>query len=507
MALGTDVEYLFSMTSTPPVPKALRAVLYLRISEDRAGEALGVERQGQRCQELCDRRGWVVVDTIDENNRSASKGRRPGFVRLLEMITNRVMDVVVVYAVDRLLRQMIEVEEIITACEANNVKLVTVAGEMDLSTVDGRQNARLLAVVARAEIERKSMRQADGFRQAAKAGKPSGGIRAFGYTKDGLHLLPEEAPVLAELYQRFNVGATLGELCRMLNERGVTTTRGNAWQTHSLRNTLLNPRNAGLRGVRWLEYDTEGRPVLNGFGQHKRRQWHEIIGPAVWSGVVDEAAWRAASETLKDPVRRKHYRGCSRKHLLSGIAVCAVEGCGRTLKMKANNDARNLFCPALTHVCRKAEPMEQFVEDVILERLRQQDAIDLVQPRGQGFDLVGLRDESAAIRERLRELARAEVLGNRTRDEVDAAREVAAERLAEIDQAVTDAGRVDVVARFVGVDRDPREVWEDERTTLAIKQALITALAVVRIGSGRQGRPPKYARDMPPPRVYVDWLR
>jgi len=275
----------------------------------------------------------------------------------------------------------------------------------------------------------------------------------------------------------------------------------------TLRLLLLNPRYCALRGVRFLARDEDGRPVLNAQGQQRRSQFHEIVGSAVWPAIVDESAWRAASDRLKDADRRKNYRGSTRKYLLSGVVFCAAEGCGRKLKTKINNQSRAFFCPALNHVCRKAEPVEQFVEDVIIERLRRPDALDLVQERRPGVDLRALRDESAAIRQRLRDLARAEVLGHRSADEVQAARDAVAERLAEIDRAVADAGRVDVVAAFVGTERDPADVWHDPRTTLAMKQALINALAVIKLGSGRNGRPAKYTQDEPPPRVFVDWLR
>ncbi|RDI19677.1 recombinase family protein [Lentzea flaviverrucosa] len=487
--------------------KTLRACLYLRISQDSTGEGLGVERQEAECRALCERRNWAVADVITENNRSATKGRRPGFDRLLELIASHEIDVIVIWAIDRLTRQIIEMEEIINACEMHGVKLATVCGDLDLSTVDGRQNARILASVARAEIERKSQRAASKFQQSAEAGKPSGGVRAFGYTKDGLHLEPEEAALVAEAYDRFNSGATLGEICRLFNERNASTARGNTWKTSSMRALLLNPRNAALRGVRWLARDEDGRPVLNEHGQQQRSQFHEIVGKAVWPAAVDEAVWRAAVSKLKDPVRRKHYKGCTRKHLLSGIAVCAVDGCGLVLRNKTNNKSRNLFCPALTHVCRRADAVEDFVEAVILERLRQPDAIDLVQVRAQGVDLAALRDEGAAMRERLRDMARLEALGQRTRDEVEAARDAVNERLGEIDRIVTDAGRADIVARFVGTGRDPVEVWEDPGTTLAMRQALITTLATIRVGSGRNGRPPKYSADEPPPRVFVDFRK
>ncbi len=480
-------------------------MLYLRISEDRTGEALGVERQEEALRELCDERAWQVSEVISDNDRSATRGWRPGFARLLDLIEARAMDLVLVWVVDRLVRQPVELETLIDACGRHGVRIITVGGELDLSTDSGRLVARILTSVARAEIERKSARQAAAFLQAAKAGKPSGGPRAFGYTADGRDLVPDEAEVLKEVYALFNADATLGEVCRLLNARGVLTPRGNAWTTGSLREVLLNPRNCALRGVKWLEVDAEGRPVLDERGRQRRQRFHSIIGPATWPAAVDESVWRTASERLRDENRRKHYKGNRRKYLLSSVAVCAIEGCGQPLRNKTNNRARALHCPELRHVCRKAEPVERFVEDVILERLRRPDAIDLVQARPQGVDLAALRDEATAMRERLREMARAEALGRRTRDEVEAAREAVLERLDEIDRMVTEAGRVDVVAAFVGTGRDPAEVWNDPRTTLAMKQAVIRALAVIRVGSGRNGRPPKYSVDAPPPRVFVDW--
>ena len=57
----------------------MRTCLYLRISTDKSGDGLGIERQREDCRKLAEQRGWTVVQEIVENNTSATSGPRPGF--------------------------------------------------------------------------------------------------------------------------------------------------------------------------------------------------------------------------------------------------------------------------------------------------------------------------------------------------------------------------------------------------------------------------------------------
>ena len=60
------------------------AGLYLRLSQDREGTALGVTRQEQDARRLAESRGWTVADVYADNDRSAYNGRtRPEYRRML----------------------------------------------------------------------------------------------------------------------------------------------------------------------------------------------------------------------------------------------------------------------------------------------------------------------------------------------------------------------------------------------------------------------------------------
>src|SRR5262245_34104392 len=65
----------------------VKATAYVRQSQDRNGEGLGIARQTEDCHTLIDQRGWKLARTLVDNDRSAA-GRmvRPGFETLLQEI-------------------------------------------------------------------------------------------------------------------------------------------------------------------------------------------------------------------------------------------------------------------------------------------------------------------------------------------------------------------------------------------------------------------------------------
>ena len=161
------------------------------------------------------RRPWWSVDAIlIDNDTSASSGkRRPGYERVLQLIEQQAVDVVVAWHVDRLTRRLADLEELITRCEASQVKVATVTGDVDLSTDQGGLVGRILASVARGEVERKSARQKRATLQAAELGKPPA-PRAFGFV--GADQVPAEADAMAELYGLVLAGLTVNGATRWL---------------------------------------------------------------------------------------------------------------------------------------------------------------------------------------------------------------------------------------------------------------------------------------------------
>ncbi|WP_298712802.1 recombinase family protein [uncultured Micrococcus sp.] len=344
--------------------------IYARISRDDEGMALGVARQLEDCRREAERRGWPILREYVDNDVSASNGRlRPEYAALLDDIARRDLDALVVWDVDRLTRTPAELETFIDLSDRHHVALASIGGDVDLSTPQGRLTARIKGSVARHEVEQQSRRLRRKFQASAAQGVPHGRT-PFGYRRErqrdpetGAEVVlnvvyPPEAALIRDWYARVIAGESLRSIARDMNERGVTTTRGNKWSGAVLGHTMR-------------------RPVMCGLRVHKG----EIVGPGNWEPIVDRDTWERAVAVLSDPSRRPG-RGPMPRYLGSGIYRCGK--CGG--KMRPIVQAKEApiprapayGCESCHKLTRKLEAVDEVVEAVIIARLEREDtALDL----------------------------------------------------------------------------------------------------------------------------------
>src|SRR5690606_41376165 len=103
--------------------------------------------------------------------------------------------------------------------------VATATGDIDLTTDVGRMVARILAAVARAEVERKAARQKLANEQARAQGfRWKGGPRPFGYDDDG-KIIPAEAEAIRWGAQQIIEGATIQSVADAWSDRGLFSVR------------------------------------------------------------------------------------------------------------------------------------------------------------------------------------------------------------------------------------------------------------------------------------------
>ena len=90
------------------------ALLYYRISSDRDGDELGVQRQQQSLREYASQREWVIGREFTDNDQSAYRGRRrEGYEALLQAVEAGEGDVILCTEVSRLTRHPLELEGLV----------------------------------------------------------------------------------------------------------------------------------------------------------------------------------------------------------------------------------------------------------------------------------------------------------------------------------------------------------------------------------------------------------
>ncbi|MGY1719274.1 recombinase family protein [Blastococcus sp. SYSU DS0552] len=430
-----------------------RAVIYTRVSRDDTGEGKSNARQREDCEKLADLRRWKVVAVEEDVSISAyGKKKRPAWERVLNMVETGEVDVVVAWHFDRMTRNMVELEELIVLADNHDVGVATVSGDIDLTTDMGRMVARILAAVARGEVERKGARQRRANKQRAAEGKPwQSGWRAFGFEKDGT-LVPEEAELIRESAERVLDGEPLRAIVRHWKDLGITTPRSSkgvdGWTHNGVRKILLNPRNAGLA-------------TYHG----------EVIGKGTWEPIISEETHTLLVAKLTNPARltrtKAPSRGRAAENLLTGIARCAT--CGETVNAGSGHKGRPIYQCASYHVSTPREEADNMVVNAF--------AITVATIRPGGLMPIPDADtptelwqEAERLRARLTSLSDSFARGGITIEQLETATASLNAQLSEVEQGIAESDaaprppyelRSESVHRFLDLSMDrKRQVLE-----------------------------------------------
>ena len=153
-----------------------RVALYLRVSTTDQQ----TENQRRELLEVAERAGWDVVGVFADEGISGAKGRdkRPQFDAVLKLVTQRKVDMVAAWSVDRLGRSLQHLVETLGELKAAGADLYLHKQALDTSTPAGRAMFGMLGVFA--EFEREIIRERvhAGIATARAKGKTLGRPRA-----------------------------------------------------------------------------------------------------------------------------------------------------------------------------------------------------------------------------------------------------------------------------------------------------------------------------------------
>ncbi|GGE86569.1 recombinase family protein [Mycetocola zhadangensis] len=216
------------------------AAIYARQSEDVSE---GIDRQVARCRALATARGYDVIEPFEDNDTSAFKdrGEATAWGRMLRALRSGLADVVIAVDLDRLLRSPRDLGTLIET----GARLLTVDGEIDLTTADGEFRASMLASLARFEVRRKSERQLRANEHRADGGRPTPGRRRYGYETDGVTLRESEAVHVRRMFEHVAGGGSIRSMALTLREEGVDPAPGKQWGPGRVRYILTNPSYGG----------------------------------------------------------------------------------------------------------------------------------------------------------------------------------------------------------------------------------------------------------------------
>jgi DNA invertase Pin-like site-specific DNA recombinase len=294
--------------------KKFRCAIYTRKSSEEGLEQDFNSLHAQR--ESCDayiksqrHEGWTPLPSLyDDGGYSGGSTERPALKRLLADIQSHLIDVVVVYKVDRLTRSLADFAKIVEIFDAAGVSFVSVTQQFNTTTSMGRLTLNVLLSFAQFEREVTGERIRDKIAASKQKGMWMGGWVPIGYDRKDRTLTINETEALTvrtifDLFLKLkNVQRVQTELMRLkLTTKPYATPRGRAV--------------GGLSFARGHIYKILSNPLYIGEIEHRGARY-----PGQHPPLIDSATWDAVQAQLAANHHANRTRtNAKSKSLLAGL--------------------------------------------------------------------------------------------------------------------------------------------------------------------------------------------
>ncbi len=219
-----------SPLSAVPRPK-LRCAVYMRKSSEEGLEQSFNSLHAQR--DACEafiasqvHEGWrLVPEAYDDGGLSGGSMERPALQRLLQDVRDGLVDIVVVYKVDRLTRSLADFAKLTELFDAHGASFVSVTQAFNTSTSMGRLTLNVLLSFAQFEREVAGERIRDKIALSKRRGMWMGGLPPLGY--DGIQgkliINCVEADTVRLIFRRYVEVGSIAQLKDSLDADGIVS--------------------------------------------------------------------------------------------------------------------------------------------------------------------------------------------------------------------------------------------------------------------------------------------
>jgi site-specific DNA recombinase len=242
---------------------------------------------------------------------------RPALQHLLADINEGLVDVVVVYKVDRLTRSLTDFARMVEVFDARGVSFVAVTQQFNTTTSMGRLTLNVLLSFAQFEREVTGERIRDKIAASKRKGMWMGGLVPIGYDVIDRRLVVnrEEAETVRGIFHRYLELGSVRLLMEDLNRRGV----------HSKARVAKNgKRSGGNRFFRGALYELLSNPIYVGEIRHKG-----VRHPGLHEPIVDRELWDSTQLLLRSHTTRQVPR--ARKSAASPLTGKLFDESGQSL--------------------------------------------------------------------------------------------------------------------------------------------------------------------------------
>ena len=348
------------------------AAFYARVSSDRQDVDLSVSAQLRALKDYARANGYSVARQYVDEAESGRVADRPQFREMIEEGSkpNAPFEVILVWKFSRFTRKREHAVAFKSMLRRKGVRVVSITEHADDSPT-GKLMEAIIESVDEFYSENLAEDVTRGMRESASRGFFLGSKAPFGYRRvkvsDGmkerptLEVDPATAPVVTEIFESSLSGYGLKEICRTLNDRGITN-RGKRWYKGGLHYLLTNEAYTGT--------------AVWGRTTKVEKAQDPVRVEGAWPALVSRELFDAVQQAMRDRAPKVQRPGrVGSKFLLSGLLKCGV--CGRPYSGQGAKSGQFAYyvCGTLFRegagTCSARYLNAPRVEDFIVEKIRE----------------------------------------------------------------------------------------------------------------------------------------
>lgn len=296
--------------------KRIRCAIYTRKSSEEGLEQdfNSLDAQYEACSAYVFSQaseGWHQnAERYDDGGHSGGTLERPALKRLLNDVEAGLIDIIIVYKLDRLTRSLLDFAQLVARLDKAGVSFVSITQSFNTTTSMGRLTLNMLLSFAQFEREVTAERIRDKITASKAKGMWMGGTPPLGYTPEGrsLSIVPDHAKLVRHIYARYleigNVRLLADELAR--EGTGLPT-----------RTTSSGRSFGGGAFTRGQLYRILSNPIYIGQISHGTKRY-----AGLHEAIINQLTWDAVQAKLADSVRgQRQQTNAKHSSLLAGLLI------------------------------------------------------------------------------------------------------------------------------------------------------------------------------------------
>jgi len=184
---------------------------------------------------------FTIDKNINDFGISGSEFNRSGLKEIKDGIVNKSFSQLIIYSISRLGRSMIETISLLNELTDNDINVISLKENLDLSTPSGKMISQIFSVLAEYELNNLRKLVSDNLQSKKQnAIKYTKSVFGFDFHNREMVINEKEQKVIRKMFKMYKGGSGYTEIANHLNKNGHRIKNGNVFSRFYVRNILQN---------------------------------------------------------------------------------------------------------------------------------------------------------------------------------------------------------------------------------------------------------------------------